>query len=135
MVFVSSPMHIKELDKAPDTVLSLNGAAKHVSVLRAVYRSWTRHTEGRLNDLLIPSHQMLQPLYTMNGFNWFDRRGIEGVGFVRTLRSLLTNNLPRLLPDLGRLTRIRWAELLSERAKVNGLSPSPLRDRGRQILI
>jgi len=87
MIFVSSPKHIKELDNAPDTVLSLNGAAKH----------------------------MLQPLYTMNGFNWFDRRGVEGVGFVRTLRNLLTNNLPQLLPDLGILTRTRWAQLLSEK--------------------
>lgn len=33
MVFVSSPRNIKELDKAPDEVLSLNGAAKHVSAL------------------------------------------------------------------------------------------------------
>ncbi|KAM7192968.1 cytochrome P450 [Naviculisporaceae sp. PSN 640] len=87
MVFVSSPEDIKELDRAPDDVLSLNGAAKH----------------------------MLQPVYTMNGFNWFDRRGVEGVGFVRTLRSLLTQNLPQLLPDLSRLARVRWAELLKKK--------------------
>ncbi|KAM7212431.1 cytochrome P450 [Rhypophila decipiens] len=87
MVFVSSPEDIKELDRAPDDVLSLNGAAKH----------------------------MLQPVYTMNGFNWFDRRGVEGVGFVRTLRSLLTQNLPQLLPDLSRLARVRWAELLENK--------------------
>ena len=36
----------------------------------------------------------------MHGFNWFDRRGTEGVGFVRALRTLLTNNLPTILPDL-----------------------------------
>lgn len=30
MVFVSSKEQIKELDSAPDSVLSLNGAAKHV---------------------------------------------------------------------------------------------------------
>ena len=85
MVFVSAPKYIKELDTAPDNVLSLNGAAKH----------------------------MLQPLYTMNGFNWFDRRGVEGVGFVRTLRTLLTNNLPQILPDLSILARTRFAELRS----------------------
>ncbi|KAK7740437.1 hypothetical protein SLS62_011119 [Diatrype stigma] len=90
MTFVSSPKHIKELDNAPDTVLSLNGAAKH----------------------------MLQPVYTMNGFNWFDRRGVEGVGFVRTLRTLLTNNIPQLLPDLGLLTRTRWDELLSNKKTI-----------------
>ena len=94
MVFVSSPKHIRELNNAPDDVLSLNGAAKH----------------------------MLQPLYTMNGFNWFDRRGTEGVGFVRTLRTLLTNNLPQLLPDLTVLTRTRFAELHSQRSVVvNGM--------------
>ncbi|KAI1752381.1 cytochrome P450 [Xylaria castorea] len=92
MVFVSSPEHIKELDNAPDTVLSLNGAAKH----------------------------MLQPIYTMNGFNWFDRRGVEGVGFVRTLRTLLTNNIPQLIPNLGALTRIRWADLIASGKDVDG---------------
>lgn len=44
---------------------------------------------------------MLQPIYTIHGFNWFDRRGVEGAGFERVLRTLLTNNLPGLLPDLG----------------------------------
>ena len=63
---------------------------------------------------------MLQPLYTMNGFNWFDKRGVEGVGFVRTLRTLLTNNLPRLLPDLRVLTTTRWSQSLSERVTVSG---------------
>jgi hypothetical protein len=63
---------------------------------------------------------MLQPIYTMNGFNWFDRRGVEGVGFVRTLRTLLTNHLPELLPDLGTLARTQWRELLSEKEVVNG---------------
>ncbi|KAF7527303.1 hypothetical protein G7054_g10532 [Neopestalotiopsis clavispora] len=95
MTFVSSTKHIKELDNAPDTVLSLNGAAKH----------------------------MLQPCYTMNGFNWFDRRGVEGVGFVRTLRTLLTNNIPQLLPDLGHLSRVRWSEGLSG-AKSNNDTPA-----------
>ncbi|CAG8984288.1 hypothetical protein HYALB_00010713 [Hymenoscyphus albidus] len=77
MIFASSAKHIKELDQAPDSVLSLNGAAKHI----------------------------LQPIYTMNGFNWFDRRGVEGVGFVKTLRTLLTNNLPQLLPRLSIATK------------------------------
>ncbi|OAL01486.1 cytochrome P450 [Phaeosphaeriaceae sp. SRC1lsM3a] len=92
MVFVSSPKHIKELDSTSDATLSLNGAAKH----------------------------MLQPFYTMNGFNWFDKRGVEGVGFVRTLRTLLTNNLPKLLPHLGVLTRTRWDDLLAEQKVVDG---------------
>ncbi|KAK6063444.1 cytochrome p450 [Seiridium cupressi] len=56
MVFVSSPKHIKELDNAPDAVLSLNGAAKH------------------------------------------------------------------LLPDLGLLTRLRWAKLLSNASQEKGIT-------------
>jgi hypothetical protein len=43
---------------------------------------------------------MLQPKYTMRGFEWQDKRGIEGTGFVRALRSLLTAHLPQLLPRL-----------------------------------
>lgn len=43
---------------------------------------------------------MFQPQYTMHGFNWVDRRGADGVGFVRALRMLLTNHLPVLLPDM-----------------------------------
>ncbi|KAI7779164.1 hypothetical protein LA080_001236 [Diaporthe eres] len=82
-VFVSSTKHIKELDSAPDTVLSLQAASK----------------------------QMLQPMYTMHGFNWFDRRGTEGVGFIRALRTLLTNNLPEILPDLSVIIRARFEEL------------------------
>lgn len=57
----------------------------------------------------------------MNGFNWFDKRGVEGVGFVRTLRTLLTNNLPKLLPHLGVLTRTRWDDLLAEQKVVDGM--------------
>ena len=37
----------------------------------------------------------------MHGFEWKDQRGIEGTGFVRALRSLLTAHLPSLLPSLG----------------------------------
>lgn len=54
---------------------------------------------------------MLQPVYTMHGFNWFDRRGTEGVGFVRALRTLLTNNLPIILPGLGRMVKREFEEL------------------------
>lgn len=35
MIFVSSQEQIKELDSAPDPVLSLNGAAKHVSFVQS----------------------------------------------------------------------------------------------------
>lgn len=43
---------------------------------------------------------MLQPKYTMHGFEWKDQRGVEGTGFVRALRCLMTSQLPNLLPSL-----------------------------------
>ncbi|KAJ8133116.1 hypothetical protein O1611_g504 [Lasiodiplodia mahajangana] len=90
-VFVSSPNHLNELDNAPDSVLSLNSATK----------------------------QMLQPWYTMHGFNWFDERGTEGVGFVRVLRTLLTNNLPNILPDLGPVVRGRLSRIMDQQPTQN----------------
>ncbi|KNG49002.1 cytochrome p450 [Stemphylium lycopersici] len=95
-VYVSDPKQIKEIDNAPDTVLSLQAASK----------------------------QMLQPMYTMHGFNWFDRRGTEGVGFIRALRTLLTNNLPKILPDLTCIIRTRFQELHASHPVVNGKKQS-----------
>ncbi|USP75319.1 uncharacterized protein yc1106_02593 [Curvularia clavata] len=95
-VYVSDPQQIKELDHAPDTVLSLQAASK----------------------------QMLQPMYTMHGFNWFNTRGTEGVGFIRALRTLLTNNLPKILPDLTCIIRTRFQELHAEHPVINGKKQS-----------
>lgn len=50
-------------------------------------------------------------MYTMHGFNWVDGTRTEGVGFVRALRTLLTSNLPVILPDLSRLIRVQFDEL------------------------
>uniref|UniRef100_A0A0B7KLU2 Cytochrome P450 n=2 Tax=Bionectria ochroleuca TaxID=29856 RepID=A0A0B7KLU2_BIOOC len=97
-VFVSSPDHIKEVDQAPDTVLSLHAATK----------------------------QMLQPMYTMQNFNWFDRRGIDGVGFVRAIRTLLTNNLPQILPDLSAIIGSRLEEMGDSYPTVNGTKQYPV---------
>ncbi|KEY71528.1 hypothetical protein S7711_08908 [Stachybotrys chartarum IBT 7711] len=94
-VFVSSPKHIKELDHAPDTALSLQAASK-------------------------------QPMYTMQAFNWFDRRGTEGVGFIRALRTLLTNNLPQILPTLGSIIRIRFQEMHENHRVMQGTKHSPV---------
>lgn len=112
-IFVSSAEHIKELDKAPDTVLSLQAASKQACVFFFM----------REPDTLILS-QMLQPKYTMHGFNWFDRRGTEGVGFIRALRTLLTCNLPHILPDLGVAIKYRFTELHSSHPVINGMSDS-----------
>ncbi len=91
-VFVSSPEHIKEVETAPENVLSLYAA----------------------------SQQVLQPQYTMHGFNWYEKP-TEGVGFVRALRTHLTNNLPELLPNLGAVIRERFARLHNEHPIVNGM--------------
>jgi hypothetical protein len=99
-VFVTSPEQIQELNSAPDTVLSLQAASK----------------------------QMLQPKYTMHGFSWFDTRGTEGVGFVRALRTLLTNNLPQILPDISVTINTRFAELRSGHKVVNGKRRAPALD-------
>lgn len=56
----------------------------------------------------------------MHGFNWFDRRGTEGVGFVRALRTLLTNNLPQILPTLGIINHARFAELHLQNKIIEG---------------
>ncbi|KAI4141695.1 MAG: hypothetical protein L6R39_005229 [Caloplaca ligustica] len=60
----------------------------------AMFRSLKRSDESDKKQ------QMLQPRYTMRGFEWKDQRGVEGTGFVRALRSLMTAQLPKLLPSL-----------------------------------
>ncbi|OAL53550.1 cytochrome P450 [Pyrenochaeta sp. DS3sAY3a] len=97
-VFISSPEQIKEVDSAPDTVLSLQAASK----------------------------QMLQPMYSMHGFNWFDRRGTEGVGFIRALRTLLTNHVPSILPDLRIHTTNRLHEEIKKHRGEDGSSNVPI---------
>ena len=36
----------------------------------------------------------------MHGFEWKDQRSVEGVGFVRALRTQLTSHLPHLVTTL-----------------------------------
>ena len=71
-----------------------------------------RLPQGKYVSLSIPyissyethlQKQMLQPKYSMHGFNWFDTRGIEGTGPLRAIRTLLTNHLPTMLPDIRRM--------------------------------
>lgn len=62
---------------------------------------------------------MLQPQYTMYGFNWFDHRGTEGVGFIKALRTMLTNNLPSILPDLTTIIKTRLDELFADHPSIN----------------
>lgn len=58
----------------------------------------------------------------MNGFNWHDQRGIEGIGFVRTLRTLLTNHLPQLTPGVRGIIDRTFAQEVGSNGTVNGLS-------------
>ncbi|GJN80326.1 hypothetical protein PLIIFM63780_003852 [Purpureocillium lilacinum] len=74
-LLVTSNDLIKELIHAPLEHLSLHAVAKEI----------------------------LQPKHTMYGFEWQDQRGVEGTGFVRALRSLLTSHLPQFQPDLERI--------------------------------
>ncbi|KAI1483289.1 putative cytochrome P450 [Daldinia eschscholtzii] len=70
---VSSQEHIKEMDAAPQSVLSLLAAAE----------------------------DLIQPKYTMKSFNWVEgRQGTEGATLMRTLRNDLTERLPEILPEL-----------------------------------
>lgn len=63
---------------------------------------------------------MLQPKYTMTGFNWLDERGIEGIGFVKAVRTLLTNNIPSIIPDIQRAISDKFSALLADHKSVNG---------------
>ena len=65
---------------------------------------------------------MLQPKYTMYGFNQFDRRGNEGVGFIKALRTLFTNNLPSILPELRLTLTETFGELHANHLEVNGIA-------------
>jgi hypothetical protein len=56
----------------------------------------------------------------MHGFVWKDQRGIEGVGFVRALRTLLTSKLPDLLPNLKSSIKDQFQAELKKCKLVNG---------------
>lgn len=71
-ILVSSWDQIREIDAAPDNVLSLQAAAREV----------------------------LQPKHTMVGFEWHDKKGFDGAPLLRTIRYLLTAHLPHILPDI-----------------------------------
>lgn len=85
-VFVSSPQHIKELQAASDSVLSLYASARKI----------------------------IQPRYTMQDFNWLDfsKGGKQGWGFLRAVRVCLTDNLPNILPSLSTLVRAEVTDIL-----------------------
>ncbi|KAL7939325.1 cytochrome P450 [Trichoderma chlorosporum] len=95
---ISSWDHIKEIDAAPEDVLSLQAAAKEI----------------------------LQPRYTMQNFDWLNKKGVDGTPLVRTLRTLLTNHLPEILPDARRSMSALFDDILEPRSMANGSYISPL---------
>ena len=115
-VFVSSPTDIKELDKTPDHKLSLYAASSHVS----------EHFIPLLRYSL--TFQMLQPQYTMHGYSVFDKKGAGGFGFVRAVRTLLTRNIPKVLPNLTVVLKKRFKDLLFEHPVVKGTVCRKLKD-------
>lgn len=56
----------------------------------------------------------------MHGFEWQDQRGVEGTGFVRALRSLLTGQLPILMPSLENSIREGLHIEFEKQKKMNG---------------
>ncbi|KAI1824544.1 cytochrome P450 [Xylaria intraflava] len=97
-VVVSSWDHIQEIDAAPESVLSLQGAAKEV----------------------------LQPKHTMVDFNWHDKKGADGAPLLKTLRNLLTGHLPNVLPELRRSMSGMFDEMHDSHPVVNGIKLSPV---------
>lgn len=59
----------------------------------------------------------------MCGFEWQDQRGPEGTGFVRALRSLLTANLPLLLPALANIVEIGLLSEFETHERIDSLRP------------
>lgn len=57
----------------------------------------------------------------MNGFEWKNQRGVEGTGFVRALRSLLTSQLPSVLPDLSLAITDQIKRELTDYNSVDGM--------------
>ena len=55
----------------------------------------------------------------MAGFNWHNQRGIDGIGFVRALRTLLTNHLPSLTDEVRVLVAKTFEENIGEGGVAN----------------
>ncbi|KAI0469703.1 putative cytochrome P450 [Xylariaceae sp. FL0804] len=96
---VSSAAQMKEIDAAPQSTLSLLGAAK----------------------------DLLQPHYTMKGFDWMvDKQGSERQTLIKPLRTDLTRHLPEMPPDI-RLTMSLFLDMqYTSLRDTNGLATTPI---------
>lgn len=74
---VSSWKHIKEIDAAPDSVLSLHGGAKDT----------------------------LQPIYTMKEFNWMNKRTADTAPLLKSSGIDSSGHLSVVIPEIRRSMR------------------------------
>ncbi|KAG8162289.1 hypothetical protein KVR01_008054 [Diaporthe batatas] len=93
MLIVSDWKRIKEIDSAPEAVLSLQGAAKEI----------------------------LQPMYTMKSFDWTEKRGGDGAPLLKTLRNRLTEHLPNILHKIHAGIKARFDEGYDTFPLLNGV--------------
>ena len=63
---------------------------------------------------------MLQPQFTMQGYNWPEQRSIDEIGFVRAIRSLLTSHLPILLPTVHYAIASDFDEQIEQSSSLEG---------------
>lgn len=61
----------------------------------------------------------------MAKFNWHDVRGKEGIGYVRALRTMLTNHLPELIPELRQWAADAFEAELINHAGTHGRLAAP----------
>lgn len=58
----------------------------------------------------------------MHGFNRIYGNGAGGFGFVRVIRTLLTRDLPQIIPKVTLLVQRRLAELRSKHTATDGMA-------------
>ena len=56
----------------------------------------------------------------MHNFDWFDKRGVDGIPLVRTLRALLTNHISDILSDIHSATSAIFDQQLDSVPLRNG---------------
>lgn len=69
---------------------------------------------------MIARTQLFQPKYTMHGFEWKEQRGLEGIGFVRSLRSILTAHLEHFRPILNIAVKQKFDDELGASKNIDG---------------
>ena len=63
---------------------------------------------------------MLQPQFTMQGYDWPEQRSTDEIGFVRAIRSLLTSHLPVLLPAMRHTIASEFDEQIEQSNTLKG---------------